>query len=714
MTHSPVTRVLSPFLFIAVLFFTSNGAHSQGIPDRIPVGGEIIVPQPRPEKPVRLVEEHVEVHVLNGLARFKVTQVFRNDSPRRLEGTYVFPIPRNGVISNFALFTGEKRLAGEVIPADEARSIYENIVRKMRDPGLLEYIGQGMLRARVFPVEPRSNKTIELSYSLTIQPTAGTYRLATRLRPDRIQTSALKITAVFHLEDKAPLANIFSPTHPVTITRPSSRKATVNLTTAGDAPADFILSWSTKRKDVDASFLAQRPRTDQAGYFYLSLDPGVRTAGSLTLSKDVIFVLDRSGSMAGQKISQAKDALTYCLNRLNKNDRFALLWFNSTIDSFAPRLQPVSDATRRNAQYEIGNLDASGSTNINEALSAALQYVNGVSERPVYIVFLTDGLPTVGVQDPDVIIRNVEKNNAGKARLFTFGVGYDVDTYLLDKLSQTNGGLSDYVSPDESIEAVISRFFSSISNPALTDISITFSGGGVTETYPVDLPDLFYGSTVIIFGRYRNAGTATVTLRGKQGHSSKKYTYTITFPEREEKRGEIPALWAKRKIGYLLDDMRINGENEEVKNEIIDLSKKYGIVTKYTSYLVTEDKDLADVALEESLAKRRYDAALGYSAIGDAQAKKMVSASKSMQSLKQEARVVYHRRVRTIEGKVFVEKDSTWIEEGYDRSQGPGKVIQFGSRAYFRLASSSPRIRRILALGPKVIFNTGGVWQSIQ
>jgi len=584
----------------------------------------------------------------------------------------------------------------------------------MRDPGLLEYIGQGMLRARVFPIEPRSKKTIELSYSLTIQPTAGTYRLATRLRPDGIQTGDLKITAVFHLEDKAPLANVFSPTHSVIVSHPSPRKATVNLTTTRDAPADFILSWSTKHKDVGASFLAQRPRTDQPGYFYLSLDPGARTTGSLTVSKDVIFVLDRSGSMAGQKISQAKDALTFCLNRLNKNDRFALLWFNSSIDKFTPHLQTVSDATRRNAQYEINNLDASGSTNINEALSVALQYASGSSDRPVYIVFLTDGLPTVGVQDPDAIIRNVEKNNAGKARLFTFGVGYDVDTYLLDKLSQTNGGLSDYVSPDESIEAVISRFFSSISNPMLTDISVKFSGGGVSEIYPVNPPDLFYGSTVILFGRYRKAGTATVTLRGKRGQSSKKYTFSITFPEREERHDEVPALWAKRKIGYLLDDMRINGENEEIKNEIINLSKKYGIVTKYTSYLVTEDEELADAALHESMAKRRYDASYGYAPVDDAQAKRMVSASKSMQSLKQEARVAYHRRVRTIEGRVFVEKDSTWIEEGYDRSEEPGTVIRFGSRVYFRLASSSSHIRRILSLGPKVIFKTNDGWQRIQ
>ncbi|MDW8141654.1 MAG: VWA domain-containing protein [Candidatus Bipolaricaulota bacterium] len=424
------------------------------------------------------------------------------------------------------------------------------------------------------------------------------------------------------------------------------------------------------------------------------------------LKNYTVFVIDVSGSMDSEKLAQAKQSLKYALGKLNPQDRVAIVAFSDTITEFSTQLVPADEANRRQLEAFVDKLEAGGGTNINDALLRGLDLLgaNRSSERLKMLVFLTDGLPTTGETDVNQIIKNVTAKNAPlNARIFCFGVGYDVNTVLLDALSQYNGGFSTYVEPGESIEAEIAQFYEKVGAPLLTDLQLDFGGLSVYDLYPAKLPDLFKGSQIQLVGRYRAPGTGTVTLTAQRQGAAWSRTFEIALPKENTQYGFLPRMWAARKIGYLLDEIRLKGENPELVDAVKKLAEKFGIVTPYTSYFAAPPESVVrDPCPTCLLIPPAAMAPSGQSA---------VRMSQGLQALREDARELAQSLVRSVRGISFqFDRDNIWRAAGYQ--QQPTVKILFGSEAYFALASNA-EFREYLSVGPAVVFPVGGHWVEI-
>ncbi len=394
-------------------------------------------------------------------------------------------------------------------------------------------------------------------------------------------------------------------------------------------------------------------------------------------------------------MDQAREAAVFILQHLSPEDRFGVIAFDHEILELTAGVVAASGENVSAAVREVQRLTARGQTNIHGALLRALQWLEP-SDHPQYVLFLTDGLPTAGKTDTDVIVRDVTAANETRARLFVFGVGYDVNAQLLDLLAEHNRGATTYVTPGESLEAALSSFYTKIAEPALSDLRVTVEGVAVSELYPVQLPDLFYGSQVVLFGRYAGSGPAKVTLSGKRGADQISFSFDVVFPDQAREAEFLPRLWAARKIGHLLNLIRLGEKSEEeLKPLIIELATKYGIATPYTSFLVREE-ERAQVAPPPSA----FMAPAGKQAVGAAQAAKSLAEAETVQEADY---------VREVAGRVFLFVDGVWQESTYEKDT-PTVDIVYLSDAYFELLEAFPEIGPILALGEKVIFKLGQAW----
>ncbi|MEK6588070.1 MAG: VWA domain-containing protein, partial [Chloroflexota bacterium] len=321
------------------------------------------------------------------------------------------------------------------------------------------------------------------------------------------------------------------------------------------------------------------------------------------IDKDLILVLDQSGSMEGEKFRQAQQALAFVLDHLSSGDRFNIIAFSTGTRSFASGLRPAEEAGE--AKRWVEGLSAAGSTDINRALLEAVAQVD--RERPTILIFLTDGLPTEGVTEAELILENLQEAAPSNLSLFGFGVGFDVDTFLLDSLAKEHHGAATYVSPGQPLDEAVSSFYEKVSTPVLTNLEIDFGDVVVYDLYPDPLPDLFAGGQLVLVGRYRQAGDVTIRLTGDVNGEVQTFRYDDQSFRSSGGPEFLPRLWATRKIGALLNQIRLQGPDEEIVDQIVRLSIRYGIVTPYTSYLVTEPQALGAAAQEE-MALRAFSA----------------------------------------------------------------------------------------------------------
>jgi len=550
----------------------------------------MMIPKDESLPPLGVEYLRVNAKITDGAAETHVEQAFRNSTNRDLEANYVFPMPKGAAIKEFAMYIGGKRMTAELLDAGKAKQIYQDIVRRAKDPALLEYLGGQIFRVNVFPVPANGIQKIELDYSQAIEFDSGLRRYVFPLRVGEKFSQTLKDFAVAaNINSRIAIKNIYSPSHVVSISRKGDNEATVGFEEERTAlDRDFVLYYALSEKDFGLSLMAHRAGAD--GYFMLMIAPKNVVDESQIVQKDISFVMDTSGSMAGEKIEQTKAALLFCLNNLNKGDRFNIVRFATDVNPFRESLVEVSEETVKEAKEFVEKMKAAGGTDIASALEKALS-AETKEGRPYLIVFLTDGKPTVGMTDEQQIIKNVAEKNKGRVRLFAFGAGYDVNTRLLDTLAAENKGVAEYVEPKEDIELKISGFYAKASNPVLASPELSFGDKVQTfEIYPKELPDLFKGSQVLVLGKYSGQGDIAVSLSGKVNEEKKSFIYETTFPEREEKNDFVERLWATRKVGYLLEQIRLHGEEKELKEEVMRLSKEYGIVTPYTSYLIVEDQ----------------------------------------------------------------------------------------------------------------------------
>ena len=574
-------------------------------------------PEPKPGS-YKIKELTVQSRIVDQVAQTQVSQSFVNTSSVQMEVCFVFPLPYDGAIDQLTLLVDGKEFPAKLLPAKEAREKYEEIVRKNRDPALLEWMGNGMFKTSVFPVPAGAERKVTLRYSQLCRKDQGLTDFLFPLSTAKYTSAPLeKLDIQLTIESATDIKNIYSPSHAVDIKRPDNRHATVSFTRTNEIPtSDFRLLYDVGTEQVGASVLSYRPKDSEEGYFLLLASPEIKAADAERPAKTVVFVVDRSGSMSGKKIEQAKGALQFVLNNLRAGDLFNIVAYDSVVESFRPELQKFDDETRKAALGYVEGLYAGGSTNIHGALTSALGQLKD-SSRPNFVIFLTDGLPTDGETNEAKIAASAKANNAVRARLFAFGVGYDVNSRLLDKLVRGNYGQSEYVKPNEDIEARVSALYNRIGSPVMTDLRITFEfdgakseeGTAVNRMYPSAARDLFAGEQLVLAGRYKKHGAAKVVLQGKVGAEERKFDFPATFVENsgDETNAFVEKLWAVRRVGEIIDELDLKGRNEELVKELVELSTRHGILTPYTAFLADENAKTHDVAHNAAETEKRLD-----------------------------------------------------------------------------------------------------------
>ena len=551
-------------------------------------------------EPLTLERHHVSVSIDNQLAVTKIDQVFANPNDRQLEGTYFFPLADDVAVSDFVLYIDGEPVTAELLRKDEARHIYEGIVRASQDPALLEYIGRGMFQARVFPIPPKGERRIQLEYAQILKVDAKLAKYTYPLRTEKFTPHPVGSVAVsLEIESPHPLKTIYSPSHDIAIHRKHARHASVSYEGANvPAHRDFVCYYSVSDKDVSMNLLTHRTTPDAAGYFLLLISPKYDVKKTDILEKDFIFVLDRSSSMAGTKIEQAKKALRFCMRNLNDGDRFNLISFNADVEPFSEKLVPVKNK-RQTALAFISRIDALGHTNINDALLTALA-AEPDAARPRILVFLTDGENLQsGKESRCASSRTSRRQTAGRHAFLSSAWGTMSTFSCLIKSRNKMAAHVNMFPPQENLEIAITSFFTKVNEPVLANLALDMGHIQTKSLYPQRLPDLFRGSQLTVLGRYETAGDTLLKLIGDIGGEKQEFSDSAQFPENQADHGFLPRLWAQRKVAYLVDEVRLNGENEELVNEIVRISEKYGIMSPYTSFLVTEGGFDARVELEE-------------------------------------------------------------------------------------------------------------------
>lgn len=686
------SKIFMFFLLWWVFLLSKAGADGFIIPH--PEEGEKI--------PSLTVKYHrVKVNIVNQAVKTTVDQVFKNNFHHDIEGDFIFPLPPGAAVSEFSLYVEGKKVEGELLDSQEARRVYENIVRRLKDPALLEYMGQNMFRARIYPIPAHGEKRIKLSYTEMLTAEGNLVRYVYPLDTERFSLEPLQEVVIsVDLSSNIPLTNIYSPTHKVSVRNQDKGKATISYEEKKVKPdKNFVLYYSFSKDDIGLSFMNWKGTTDN--YFLFLAAPHYVKKKEKVLHKDLILVMDSSGSMKGEKMHQVKRAAEYIIGQLPKRDRFSLVDFDDGVSVFSSALVPASSSNKEKALQFIEKIEDAGGTNINQALLKALQLIQEV-ERPKYILFLTDGLPTVGVTGTAQILQNVSQANKHQARLMVFGVGYDVNTSLLDRMSLENKGSSVYIREDQNLELAISNFYEKISSPVLSHLKVDFKGIKVKDCYPRIMPDLFKGTQLVMVGRYTGGEPQEVILSGKVGDKRREFRLESLKLEKDEAYNFLPRLWASRRIGYLLEEIRLHGESKELVEEVKRLSTRYGIVTPYTSFLVTEEeRQSLDMVAPEAAQAFRAGEVTGKGAVRIAQAtKKLKELTHGFE--------ISSQKIRYKKNKTFYLRDGIWVDSEY-KEGNPVKEIQFNSKRYFELISQKPGIATFLSVAPSIIVCYQGI-----
>lgn len=722
--------------------------------------------------PLEVTYHRVNVEVNDSVATTTVDQEFYNPNSQQLEGTYLFPLPEGTHIDKFAMDINGKMMEAELLDSAKARAIYEEIVRKARDPALLEYAGRSAFKVRIFPIEPHSRKQVKITYTQLLKTDTGLTEYVYPLNTEKFSSKPLQQVSIkVSLNCKDPIKNLYCPSHNVEIKRDGDRRATIGWEKTNVRPdTDFKIIYSRTEKPVSVDLLTYRSGSDD-GYFLLLASPGMEAPKGQVQKKDVCFVIDTSGSMSengGKKMEQAKKALSFCLQNLNEGDRFEIVRFSTEAEPLFNELRPADKANVGKAQEFVQSLRPIGGTAINDALGEAMKIRNkrGKDEdRPYVVIFITDGQPTIGETNEENILAAMNKASGGSTRVFSFGLGTDVNTHLLDRIASGTRAFSQYVLPDEDLEVKLSSFYTKIKEPVLANVDMSFTGENVkvSQLYPGQMPDLFKGEQLIAFGRYHGSGAGAVKITGTINGEKREFVQDVKFADQDTKQAFIPRLWATRRVGFLLDEIRLHGESKELKDEVTRLAREHGIVTPYTAYLILEDESRRGVPIAmQTLREMKNDAPVAAQAAGryngnveEAQdmrkrsGEKAVANAKELDSLKQTSNMEqaggqaprelsklaanapaaaqpgksgistttadygyrkaqnYAQQARVVNGRAFYQNGNTWsdgtVQEQYAKNRAmKQQQIKFNSEEYFDLLKKHPEASQWLALGEEV------------
>ena len=728
--------------------------------------------------PLETTFTKADVRIKDQLATTSIEQEFYNPNPRQLEGTFLFPVPKGAAINKFTMEINGKPVEAELLAADKARGIYEDIVRKLKDPALLEYAGRDLFKVRIFPIEPNARKRITLSYSQLLKSDSGLVNFVFPLNTEKYSARPIKSVSVkVEVETKRPLKSIYSPSHKVEVKRNGANKAVIGYEASDVKPdSDIQLFYAQEDADFGASLLTYKTAGED-GYFLLLASPGNEEKNKKIFPKDVAFVLDTSGSMAGAKLEQARKALAFCVENLNDGDRFEILRFATEVEPLFDKLTDATKENRSRAQRFIADLKPLGGTAIDDALKKALSMRPEKGDRPYVVIFLTDGRPTVGNTVEDQIVDSAKKVAGGNVRVFCFGIGTDVNTHLLDKITEETRAYSTYVLPDEDIEVKLSNFFTKVKDPVLASPKISFPDAvRATKLYPAPVPDLLKGEQLVLAGRYTGKGDGAIQIEGTVNGETRKFAWDVKFADEAGDHEFIPRLWATRRVGYLLDEIRLRGESRELKDEVTELARKYSIVTPYTAYLIQEDEQHRGIALRSrtvnvgqlGMERREADAFFfeqnrakeGSAAVASSRSYSLLKSSDApadairgggeeslrampitpstsrvprtalargafggavstpallAESDRKDAAKQFADQGRFVGGKTFFQNESKWVDSELQKTQNAKRVkIQLGSPEYFDLLKKHPKAAQWLALGTQVEFVLDGTIYEVE
>jgi Ca-activated chloride channel family protein len=692
---------------------------------------------------LKIDHHRVQVEIENQIARTTVSMEFVNDGQGLAEGTFLFPLPLGAAVEQLTMFINGQPIEARVLEADEARQIYDEIVRQYRDPALLEYVGMGAVQANVFPIPPGESRRIEIVYAQVLEVDNGLIHYVypfdvsrlTTFRP--VEEASISVQVI----SDDPIGSIYSPSHDIAINRDGDEAFRAGFEQNFYVPdQDFSLYYGVSSETISVNLLTYRDSAADDGYFMLLVQPPLEAPEDSIIPRDVIIVLDQSGSMQGGKWDQAREAASYVLDNLNARDRFNVILFSTGWRIFSNNLEDSSVADE--AIQWINGMFAEGGTDINGALTTALEMAD--VERTTTILFLTDGLATEGETNPDNIFDNLQAAAQPNIRIFAFGVGDDVDTFLLDSIVREFQGTSSYVRPTERIDEEVASLYNKISAPVLSNVELEIDGVRVDTVYPeLPLPDLFAGTQMTIVGRYRGAADdVSITLSGEVRGERQTFVYDdFNFRERAGGEGFIGRLWATRRIGELLNTIRLNGENPELVDSIVSLSIRFGIITPYTSFLIEEDDILSQTgraaAADEMMARAAEAAAQssGAGAVNFADAAGSMAAAEAPMAQPTMMAVPMmtatpagtmpppgttpnttavpaapvQNPIQTVGGKTFILQDGVWTDTMFAPDTMTTTQIEFLSDAYFDLLLSSPELADYLALGERVIV----IWEDV-
>jgi Ca-activated chloride channel family protein len=637
----------------------------------------------------------VRVTVDGRVARFEVEERFQNRGGGMAEGAYLYPLPSDAAFSDFSLFQGDQELKGEVMPADRARQIYEEIVRRKRDPALLTLAGHGLIRAQVFPIQPGETRTVILRYTQVLPASGDALRL-------RYSLGARGDSARVSFRVRLPgdrFGRPYSPTHSLALTDgPDGTRASIDQ--PGGSEIQLLLPF---RRPMAGGTVLTSATPNEPGHFLLLLTPPAPDDRD-RLPRDLTLVVDVSGSMSGDKLEQAKAALEQALGTLQPIDRFRVVAFSTTVRSFREGFVAATAENVREARRFVAALEASGGTNISGALDAALG--GEATDHLALLVFLTDGLPSVGERAPDRIAESAG-SRIGRTRVFPVGIGHDVNTYLIERLATEGRGAAEFIPPGGNVEDVVGGLLGKLSRPALTDLRIVSSPVPLEQLAPATLPDLFFGEELLVLGRYQGSGEGRVVIEGSRNGRTVRFSVDATFPRNQPDNQFVGALWAARRIGDLTRELRLEGSTPERIERIRDLALRYGVISEYTSYLVQEPEAVAAGRIRPEFQQNLPAPA---AATGEADFRRARETAALSKTVKLDELVVTGTAnaakrslgnavasaqtdgvIRRSGNRLFVRRDGLWTDAAHRATVRTVSIAPF-SPAYFRLLEALPEL----------------------
>jgi Ca-activated chloride channel family protein len=671
----------------------------------------------------------------------------RNPSSRPAEAVLLLPVPDGAAVHSF-LFDGPLREpSARLLPRDEARRTYDSIVAQIKDPALLEFAGFNLIRSSVFPVPANGTQRVRLTYDHVLQSEHG--RVDYVLPRSESLAVAVPWTIRAEIRSRAPISMVYSPSHEIVTTTREPRHVALHVheQRASD-PGAFRFSYLLEQGALSASLIAYPDPSIGGGYFLLmaGLPASVDAGAPAAVQREVTIVIDRSGSMAGPKMDQARAAALQVIEGLDAGEDFNIVDYSTQVALFAPRPVTKDKATLQAARAYVAGLRAIGGTNISDALVEALRPKPRAGVLPI-VLFLTDGLPTVG-RTSEIAIRDLAlRENPHERRIFTFGVGNDVNVPLLDRIAGSTRATSTYVLPKDDVEIAVARVFSRLSGPVLSDLELaTVDAHGapttraVRDLLPARLPDLFSGDQLVVLGRYVGTEPLAFRLGGNLRGARRTFAFEFGLDAASTRNAFVPRLWATRRIAVLVDDVRQAGATfagtpaevgrslfadprfKEISDEILALSTRFGVLSEYTAFLATEGTNLGDweglrMACTNELDGRAVRTRSGAGAVNQGMNHQERSQQASLDYKNgfwdQNQQRVEVSGVQQVCDRAFFKRGSQWIDAGIVAQKSPlepARTIAFGSAEHGALLQRLIAEGRqgLLALGDEILLEIGG------